>query len=132
VKLGWRSGRLTSRTGSRSTPPSSPTCARATGRFPNDARLTQLIDTLTTRNRRFANLWATAAVAAHREDHKTIKHPQVGPITVDCDVLADADSELKIVVMTATPGSEDETKLQLATLAGRPEAVPRRGSNLGE
>jgi hypothetical protein len=44
----------------------------------------------------------------------------VGPVTVDCDVLTDGDSELKIVIMTAVPGSEDETKLRLASVAGLP------------
>ncbi|GAA2819794.1 helix-turn-helix transcriptional regulator [Nonomuraea rubra] len=93
---------------------------RATGRFPRDARLAELIRVLNAGNPRFAELWATGAVAAHREDHKTIRHPSVGPVTVDCDVLTDGDSELKIVIMTAAPGSQDETKLRLAAVAGQP------------
>jgi transcriptional regulator with XRE-family HTH domain len=91
---------------------------RATGRFPHDARLAELIRVLTAGNQRFAELWGNGAVAAHREDRKTIAHPSVGPVTVDCDVLTDGDSELKIVIMTAAPGSTDETKLRLATVAG--------------
>ncbi|MFI6738540.1 helix-turn-helix transcriptional regulator [Nonomuraea sp. NPDC050451] len=91
---------------------------RATGRFPQDGRLATLIRDLNAGNRRFAELWATGEVAAHREDHKTIYHPSVGPVTVDCDVLTDGDSELKIVIMTAVPGSEDETKLRLTAVAG--------------
>jgi hypothetical protein len=93
---------------------------RATGRFPQDARLAELIHDLSAGNRRFAELWATGTVAAHREDHKTIEHPSVGPVAVDCDVLTDGDSELKIVIMTTTPGSADETKLRLARIAGPP------------
>ncbi|MET9564043.1 helix-turn-helix domain-containing protein [Streptomyces tauricus] len=61
---------------------------------------------------------ARLADAAHREDHKTIDHPSVGPVTVDCDTLTDGDCELKIVIMTAAPGSEDETKLRLTAVAG--------------
>jgi transcriptional regulator with XRE-family HTH domain len=95
---------------------------RATGRFPQDDRLAALIRDLDAGNRRFAELWATGEVAAHREDHKTIDHPSVGPVTVDCDVLTDGDSELKIVIMTAVPGSEDETKLRLTAIAG-PQAT---------
>lgn len=91
---------------------------RATGRFPRDSRLARLIRDLNAGNSRFAELWATGAVAVHREDHKTIDHPSVGPVTVDCDILTDGDSELKIVIMTAAPGSEDETKLQLTAVAG--------------
>jgi transcriptional regulator with XRE-family HTH domain len=93
---------------------------RATGRFPRDRRLAALIRDLNAGNKRFAGLWATGEVAAHREDHKTIDHPSVGPVTVDCDVLTDGDSELKIVIMTAVPGSEDETKLRLTAIAGLP------------
>ncbi|MGW0424624.1 helix-turn-helix transcriptional regulator [Streptomyces sp. NPDC003015] len=93
---------------------------RATGRFPQDTRLATLIRELNAGNKRFAELWATGEVAAHREDHKTIDHPSVGPVTVDCDVLTDGDSELKIVIMTAVPGSEDETKLRLTAIAGPP------------
>ncbi len=96
---------------------------RATGRFPRDDRLAALIRDLNAGNRRFAELWATGAVAAHREDHKRIDHPSVGPVTVDCDVLTDGDSDLKIVIMTASPGSEDETKLRLAAIAGPPAAA---------
>ncbi|MGP3961410.1 helix-turn-helix transcriptional regulator [Nonomuraea sp. 3N208] len=96
---------------------------RATGRFPNDPRLAKLVLILSAGNQRFAELWATGTVATHREDHKTIQHPSVGPVTVDCDVLTDGDSELKIVIMTAVPGSADEDKLRLAAIAG-----PRHGA----
>ncbi|WP_433688067.1 helix-turn-helix domain-containing protein [Micromonospora carbonacea] len=91
---------------------------RATGRFPNNSRLSTLIRTLRAGNPRFAELWASGRVEAHRESHKIIDHPAVGPIEVDFDVLTDGDAELKIVILTAAPGSEDETKLQLAVLAG--------------
>ncbi|RKN45949.1 helix-turn-helix transcriptional regulator [Streptomyces hoynatensis] len=100
---------------------------RATGRFPRDPRLAGLIRELRAGNRRFAELWATGAVAAHREDHKTIRHPAVGPVTVDCDVLTEGEAELKIVIMTAVPGSADETRLRLAALAGPPAAPAGRG-----
>jgi transcriptional regulator with XRE-family HTH domain len=96
---------------------------RATGRFPHDTRLAALIRDLSTGNQRFAALWSTGTVATHREDHKTIDHPAVGPVTVDCDVLTDGDSELKIVIMTANPGSDDETKLRLAEIVGHPAII---------
>jgi hypothetical protein len=96
---------------------------RATGRYPGDKRLARLIRDLS-ENVRFARLWATGEVAAHREDTKTIDHPTVGPVTVDCDVLTDGDLDLKIVIMTAAPGSEDETKLRLTAIAGQPATTP--------
>ncbi len=51
-------------------------------------------------------------MGAHREDRKTVEHPEVGPVDVDCDVLTDGDSDLKIVILTAAPGSSDEAKLR--------------------
>jgi len=97
---------------------------RASGRFPNNGRLITLIQELTTGNQRFAELWASGSVRAHREDHKIITHPTVGPIAVDCDVLTDGDAELKIVILTAATDTEDETKLRLAFLAGVHNPTP--------
>ena len=91
---------------------------RATGRFPRDRRLAALIRDLNAGSARFAELWATGVVGVHREDRKRIEHPSIGPIAVDCDTLTDGDSELKIVIMTAVPGSEDETKMHFAEVAG--------------
>ena len=100
---------------------------RATGRFPRDRRLAELIRVLTEGNPQFAELWATGTVSAHREDRKIVEHPAVGPIIVDCDTLTDGDAELKIVILTAAPGTEDETKLRLATIAGVQDTGAHRG-----
>jgi hypothetical protein len=43
---------------------------------------------------------------------------------VDCDVLNDSDTDLKIVIYTAAPGSEDATKLDLARVAGISQDSP--------
>lgn len=91
---------------------------RATGRFPHSRRLAALVDELRTGNARFAALWAEGAVGAHRAEHKIIDHPD-GPITVDCDVVTDGDAELKIVILTAEPGSPDEARLRRLTDTAR-------------
>ncbi|WP_323747090.1 helix-turn-helix domain-containing protein [Catenulispora pinisilvae] len=91
---------------------------RASTRYPDDPRLAEAIRRTLAGNERFAKLWHEGAVGGHAEDHKTIRHPAIGDITVDCDVLVDTDTDLKIVVYTALPGSEDETKLRLAGVVG--------------
>jgi transcriptional regulator with XRE-family HTH domain len=91
---------------------------RASARYPNDARLSALISRTLAGNQRFAALWRDGAVGWHVEERKTIRHPGVGDITVDCDVLSDSSTDLKIVIYTTVPGSEDETKLDLARVAG--------------
>jgi transcriptional regulator with XRE-family HTH domain len=94
---------------------------RATGRFPQSNRLTDLIGELTAGNERFAELWASGAVGAHQEDTKIVAHPAVGPITVDCDVMTEGDADRKIVILTAAPDTADETNLRLAVLSGVPD-----------
>ncbi len=91
---------------------------RASARYPGEARLAALIRRTLDGNPRFAELWRDGAVGRHTEDRKTIRHPDVGDITVDCDVLSDGDTDLKIIIYTAVPGSEDETKLDLARVVG--------------
>jgi transcriptional regulator with XRE-family HTH domain len=99
---------------------------RAHGRYPQDRQLAKLIRTLRATNRRFDELWAAGAVNPHREGRKVIEHPAVGPITVDCDVLSDGDTDLKIVAMTAAPDTEDESKFRLALLSGVQEPMRER------
>jgi len=91
---------------------------RATGRYPADPRLSGLIREMLQTSPRFAELWHEGSVAGHAEDRKTIHHPAVGPITVDCDVLASTDSDHKIVIYTTTPGTEDASRLELALVTG--------------
>ncbi len=96
---------------------------RAAARYPNDKRLAALIRRTLDGNERFAALWRDGAVGGHTEDRKTVRHPEIGDITVDCDVLSDSDTDLKIVIYTAAPGSEDATKLDLAVVAGTQRAL---------
>ena len=86
--------------------------------LPSCPRLAALIRRTLDGSPRFAKLWHEGAVGGHSEDRKIIRHPEIGEITVDCDVLSDSATDLKIVIYTAAPGSQDETKLALARVAG--------------
>lgn len=108
----------------RSRFPAAADLRRASGRYPRDQRLAALIRSRLHGNARFAALWHDGAVGGHAEDRKTVKHPEIGDITVDCDVLNDSDTDLKIVIYTAAPGSEDATKLDLARIAGVSQDAP--------
>jgi transcriptional regulator with XRE-family HTH domain len=99
---------------------------RSAGRYPHDGPLQALIDELTQLSPRFAGLWRQRPVAEHIEDRKTIEHPEVGRITVDCEVLTVAGSTLRLIVYTAPPGSDDARALAL--LAG--DAVAQVGDGL--
>ena len=59
----------------------------ATARYPADPDLRRLVADLREASPRFAALWDQRAVGNHDRDRKTVDHPDLGPITVDCDVL---------------------------------------------
>ncbi|MBC2864857.1 helix-turn-helix domain-containing protein [Streptomyces mexicanus] len=90
-------------------------------RYPADHRLRDLIAELRARSDRFAELWDSGAVGAHEAARKTIRHPRVGPVTLDCDVLAVAGSDLRIMVYTAEPDTEDAERLALLMVLGTQE-----------
>ncbi len=87
----------------------------ALGRYPQDEPLRDLIAGLRAVSPVFAELWEQRPVAPRRADRKTFAHPEVGPITLDCDILTVRGSDLRLIVYTAVPGSPDADKLaQLA------------------
>jgi transcriptional regulator with XRE-family HTH domain len=90
----------------------------ATARYPDDTGLRQLIADLRAASPRFATLWETGVVGTHRESHKTFDHPDVGLITVDCDVLTVDGSDLRIIAYTTPAGSEAAEKLRLLSVIG--------------
>ena len=91
---------------------------RAVGAYPDDPGLSQLVDELQQTSPRFAWLWAERIVTNAGSNSKTINHPEVGPITLDCDVLTVAASDLRLVVYTAEPSSPDAEKLRLVHVVG--------------
>ncbi len=90
----------------------------AVRRYPADQRLRQLIGELRANSDRFAELWDSGAVGRHEASRKTIDHPQVGTMTLDCDLLSVAGSDLRIMIYTAEPGTEDAERLELLAVLG--------------
>jgi transcriptional regulator with XRE-family HTH domain len=87
-------------------------------RYPHDAELRALIDELRARDEEFVRLWDQPIVGFHRSERKTIRHPEVGEFTIDCDVLAVPGSDLRMVVYTAAPNTEAAEKLRLLSVIG--------------
>jgi hypothetical protein len=90
----------------------------ATARYPEDGDLRRLIADLHAASPRFAALWDTGTVGTHDASRKTVCHPDVGLVTVDCDVLTVHGSDLRIVAYTAAAGSEAAEKLRLLSVIG--------------
>jgi transcriptional regulator with XRE-family HTH domain len=95
----------------------------AAARYPADQRLARLIAELRARSPRFAELWDSGAVGQHEASRKTIDHPAVGPVTLDCDVLTVKGNDLRIMIYTAEPGTEDAERLALLTVVGTQSLV---------
>ncbi|MGB6454689.1 MAG: helix-turn-helix transcriptional regulator [Streptosporangiaceae bacterium] len=91
---------------------------RAAGSYPDDASLRRLVDELRQASPRFARLWAERVVSTTASTSKTVVHPEVGPITLDCDVLTVAGADLRLVVYTAEPSSPDADRLRLVQVIG--------------
>lgn len=90
----------------------------ALGRYPGDPDLRSLIADLRRVSERFAALWAQRPTATRTSSRKTIQHPEVGRLTLDCDVLSAHGSDLRVVVYTAAPGSPDADSLALLGVVG--------------
>ncbi|MEU0558663.1 helix-turn-helix transcriptional regulator [Dactylosporangium sp. NPDC006015] len=89
-------------------------------RYPADRSLRRLIDDLAAASPRFTELWEGEAPAPPSEPsrHKTVEHPAVGRITLDCDTLVVTADDLRITVYTAEPGTDDADRLALAVVLG--------------
>jgi len=90
----------------------------AAGRYCDDRDLAAMISDLRARSDWFAQLWGGYTVSRQTSDRKTVLSPAVGPVTVDCDILTAPDSDLRLVIYTARPGSEDAGKLDLLRVTG--------------
>ena len=89
-------------------------------RYPADQRLKQLTRDLAAQSPRFVELWESGAAQPHQDfgRRKVIDHPHVGRITLDCDTLIVAADDLRIMVYTAEPETEDAERLALAIVVG--------------
>jgi len=90
----------------------------ALGCYPADDDLGALIDSLRVVSPRFAELWGQHPVAQRSASRKTFSHPEVGLITLDCDVLVAQGGDLRLVVYTAASGSSDAESLALLGAIG--------------
>jgi transcriptional regulator with XRE-family HTH domain len=79
----------------------------------------ELVRALQKASPEFAALWQRHEVARRFEDHKTLIHPELGAIEVDCQVLFTEDQSQALLVLTAPPRTEGFEKLQLLAVLGQ-------------
>jgi transcriptional regulator with XRE-family HTH domain len=86
-----------------------------------DADVEALVDRLLTRSEEFRLMWDRHEVGVPQEDHKTLVHPRIGPIPLDCEILATADGNQRLIILSAQPASESYGKLTLLSVLGEQE-----------
>lgn len=90
----------------------------AHGALGERSRAGDIVRELSSRSAEFADLWDVHEVRRRFEDHKVLIHPEIGPIEVDCQALFTEDESQALIVLTAAPGSDAETKLELLRVLG--------------
>ncbi|GAB3609600.1 helix-turn-helix transcriptional regulator [Humibacter ginsengiterrae] len=102
-------------------------------KYPADPRLRALVSRLRRESTRFSELWDDGEMRLHEDHsrHKFIEHPEAGRIGLDCDTFIVAGDDLRIMIYSAQPGTEDAERLKLAIVLGTQAfaEVPSRGGS---
>jgi hypothetical protein len=93
------------------------------GRNPYDRELSDLVGELSTRSEPFRKWWAAHNVRYHQTGTKRLRHPVVGELDLSYEVMElAADSDLRLAVFQAEPGSPSQQALDLlASWAATPQ-----------
>lgn len=98
----------------------------AAARYPDDPGLAELITELREESPDFVRLWDAGSAKPWRNHRKTVVHPSVGPITLDCESLHVPDADQMVVVYSAEPGTPDADALALLRVVGTQDMAPQR------
>ncbi|MEV7426003.1 MULTISPECIES: helix-turn-helix transcriptional regulator [unclassified Streptomyces] len=91
---------------------------RATaGRRSGDPTVARLVDRLRAESADFRRLWSEHEVAVRRADRKTIAHPRVGRLLMDCETLMTPDYGQLLLVLTPA-NAEARERLELLRVLG--------------
>ncbi len=95
-------------------------------RYPADEWLGDLVADLLAASGTFAKLWQSESTARYQDDRGTLRHPDTGDVTLDCDILTIHDGDLRALVFSAEAASVDAARLAMVN-AMKPEKETRIG-----
>jgi transcriptional regulator with XRE-family HTH domain len=96
-------------------------------RYPDDPSLASLLDDLRTHSPRFVRLWDEARPAERRGTTKTVHHPELGPIELECDGLHLPDTDQRLIVYSAAPDTAAASALAMLRVVGLQQLAPPPG-----
>jgi transcriptional regulator with XRE-family HTH domain len=97
------------------------------GRAAEDPEARELVEHLLRESPEFAELWERHEIATRAGTMKRFIHPLVGALTLDCQILTSENLTERLIVFTASPGSEDADRLALLGVLGS-QAFPARAA----
>ncbi|AGP58364.1 helix-turn-helix transcriptional regulator [Streptomyces rapamycinicus] len=90
----------------------------ALSRYPDDPDLRALIEELIAGSERFWSMWEEGRSAVYRSTRKTIDHPDVGRLVLDCDTLLLPDTDQSMIVYSAAAGTREASALDMLRVTG--------------
>ncbi|MGP4102250.1 MmyB family transcriptional regulator [Nonomuraea sp. KM90] len=107
----------------------------AQARYPDDPDLIRMIAEPRRGSRRFDELWREGRSSPWRAATKSIRHPSLGTLSLDCDIMLLPDGNQTVLVYSAEAGSPEATALDMLrgdrAPAGVRQTVPPNGSPPG-
>ncbi len=91
---------------------------RAAARYPDDPGLRHLVTDLCAAAPDFARLWALRELDERHGDTKTLHHPQLGSLLLDCNTLLVQPDDQVLLVYSAAPGTREAEALDLLRVVG--------------
>lgn len=82
------------------------------------SRAARLAELLTSQSEEFRALWKEHPVGVTPREVKRYRHPEVGHLELNCQILLDPDTSHSLLVYTAVPGSQSYEKLRLLSVIG--------------
>jgi hypothetical protein len=77
----------------------------AYARYPGDRSIEDLVTELLGTSPRFAQMWAAHEVEVRRPVRKRVDHPLAGQLEFDCHMLHVPETDQRLVIYSAAPGS---------------------------
>jgi transcriptional regulator with XRE-family HTH domain len=99
----------------------------AAGRRTGDPEVAGLVERLRAASADFRRLWAEHEVAVRRADRKTLLHPRVGRLLLDCETLITPDQSQQLLVLTPAD-AETRERLDLLRVLGIEDFPTEAGS----
>lgn len=97
----------------------------ALSRYPHDPDLRTLIKELLAGSERFRSMWEEGSSTVRRSMRKTVDHPELGPLVLDCDTLLLPDTDQSMIVYSAAADTREASALDMLRITA-PTPTGRR------